>query len=161
MDVADMWRAMRRDPAARPYVGTQVATADEGISMSVTQDCQVALPSANRVPEVTVTITSNRPGVAAQVTIAANLNTPDGSYQGPTMVVGQGQFSATTSIVGAGFVVIPSGFPVLGVGAEAVWADGAPQSLTLNYYQLACDPWVWWRWLLPIFDLLRRFSPSN
>jgi hypothetical protein len=69
MDVADMWRTIRRDPAAaRPHVGAHVATAEEGISMTVTQDCQVALPSANRVPEVTVTITSNRPGVAAAVT---------------------------------------------------------------------------------------------
>jgi hypothetical protein len=119
MNVADMWRTMRRDPAARPHVGTHVATAEEGISMTVTQNCQVALPSANRVPEVT--ITSNRPGVAAQVSILANLNTPDGSYQGPTKVVGQGQFTATTSTVVAGFVVLPSGLPALGVGAEATW----------------------------------------
>jgi hypothetical protein len=161
MDVADMWRTMRRDPAARPHVGAHMATAEAGISMTVTQDCQVALPSANRVPEVTVTITSNRPGVAAQVTIAANLNTPDGSYQGPTKVVGQGQFTATSSTVGAGFIVLPSGFPVLGVGAEALWADGAAHSLTLNYYQLACDPWVWWRWLVPIVDRLRWLSPGN
>ena len=129
--------------------------------MTVTQECQVALQSANRVPEVTVTITSNRPGVAAQVTILANLNTEDFSYQGPTTVVGQGQFTATTSTVSTGFVVLPTVFPALGVGAQALWADGAPQSLTLNYYQLACDPWVWWRWLLPIFDLLRRVSSNR
>jgi hypothetical protein len=38
---------------------------------------------------------TSRPGVAARVTIVANLNSPDGSYQGPTTIVGQGQFSAT------------------------------------------------------------------
>jgi hypothetical protein len=162
MDVADMWRAMRRDPAARPHVGTHVATAEEGISMTVTQECQVALQSADRLPEVTVTITSNRPGVAAQVTIAANLNTGDVSYQGPTKVVGQGQFTATTSTVSAGFVVLPTEFPVLGVGAGALWADGAPESFTLDYYQLACGPWGWWVWWrLPIFDLLRRLFSSS
>jgi hypothetical protein len=48
-------------------------------------------------------VASNRPGVAAQVSVAANLNSPDGSYQGPTTVVGQGQFSATTSSVLANF----------------------------------------------------------
>jgi hypothetical protein len=47
------------------------------------------------------------------------------------------------------------------VGAEALWADGAAHSLTLNYYQLACDPWVWWRWLVPIVDRLRWLSPGN
>ena len=161
MDVADMWRAMRRDPAARPHVGTHVATAEEGISMTVTQECQVALQSADRLPEVTVTITSNRPGVAAQVTILANLNTEDFSYQGPTTVVGQGQFTATTSTVGAGFIVLPTRFPALGVGAFALWADGAPESITLDYFHLACGPWGWWIWWLPIFDLLRRVSSNR
>jgi hypothetical protein len=103
-----------------------------------------------------VTVTSNRPGVDAQVTIAANLNSPDGSYQGPTTTVGQGQFTSTSSQVHAGFIVLPSGWPVLGVGAEATWADGAPHSVTLIYVQLACDPWVWWRWLIPVLNILRR-----
>jgi hypothetical protein len=86
---------------------------------NVMQDRQIALPSGNRIPAVSVTA-SNRPGVAAQVFIAANLNSPDGSYQGPTTVVGQGQLTATTSSVLANFVVLPSGWPVLGVGAEAI-----------------------------------------
>jgi hypothetical protein len=34
---------------------------------------------------------------------------------------------------------LPSGFPVLGVGAVADWADGA-HSATLTYEQIACDP---------------------
>jgi hypothetical protein len=34
---------------------------------------------------------------------------------------------------------LPSGFPVLGVGAVADWADGA-HSATLTYGQIACDP---------------------
>ena len=76
-----------------------------------------------------MTITSNRPGVDAQVTIAANLNSPDGSYQGPTTAVGQGQFTSTSSQVHASFVVLPSGWPVLGVGAETTWADGTPHSV--------------------------------
>jgi hypothetical protein len=42
-----------------------------------------------------VTVTSHRPGVAAQVSIGANLNSADGSYQGPTTTVGHGQFSAS------------------------------------------------------------------
>jgi hypothetical protein len=70
---------MRADPAAAPHAGAQLATAGEEITISVAQECQVALPAGNRVPEVSVTITSNRPGVDAQVTIAANLNSPDGA----------------------------------------------------------------------------------
>jgi len=58
----------------------------------------------------------------------------------------------------ANIVVLPSGWPVLGVGAEAIWADGAPSSLTLNYVQLECDPWVWRRWLIPLMNTLNRFS---
>jgi hypothetical protein len=161
MDIADFWRSMRRNPDDAPRVGAHLEAAGDGISMSVSQECQVALPSANRIPEVSVTVTSNRPGVAAQVTIAANLNSPDGSYQGPTKVVGQGQFTASNSSLRVGFVVLPSGFPVIGVGAEAVWADGAPHSVTLAYYQLECDPWVWWRWLIPLIGRLRLLSLSK
>jgi hypothetical protein len=34
----------------------------EEITISVSQDCQVALPAANLVPEVSVTVTSNGGG---------------------------------------------------------------------------------------------------
>jgi hypothetical protein len=156
MDIARWWRSMHTNAAVAPHAGAHLETPGEEITINIAQECQVALPSANRVPEVSVTITSNRPGVAAQVTVGANLNSPDGSYQGPTMIVGQGQFTATNSDVHAGFVVLPSGWPVLGVGAEATWADGAPHSVTLTYVQLACDPWVWWRWLIPVLNILRR-----
>jgi hypothetical protein len=109
-----------------------------------------------------VTVTSHRPGVAAQVTIGANFNTADGSDQDPTTMVGHGQFTATSSHVHAGFIVLPSGWPVLGVGAEATWADGAPQSFALNYWQIDCDPWVWWRWLIRALVILTRlFSAAT
>jgi hypothetical protein len=145
MDIARIWRSMRADG---PRAGAHLETAGEQTTVSITQECQVAMPWVNRVPEVSVTITSNRPGVAAQVTVGANFNSPDGSYQGPTTLVGQGQFTATSSVVRVGFVVLPSGWPVLGVGSEAEWADGAPLSLTLNYRQIECDPWVWYRWII-------------
>ena len=155
MDIAGMWRSMRTDLTATPHAGVHQETAGDEITISITQECQVALPPQGRlIPEVTVTITSNRPGVAAQVTIGANLNSPDGSYQGPTTTVGQGQFSATNSVVVARFIVLPSGWPVLGAGAVATWSDGAPQSITLNYVQIACDPWVWWHWLIPVINIL-------
>jgi hypothetical protein len=108
MDIAGMWRSMRADPADAPRPGAHQETAGPGITISVTQQCQVALPLAGLTPdEVTVTVTSHRPGVAAQVSIAANFNSPDGSYQGPTTTVGQGQFTARRSHVHAGFVVLP------------------------------------------------------
>jgi hypothetical protein len=79
MDVAALWRSLRTDPAKAPHIGAHQATAGEGITINVAQTCQVALPPRrNLIPEVSVTITSNRPGVAAQVTIGANLNSPDG-----------------------------------------------------------------------------------
>jgi hypothetical protein len=156
MDIARTWHSLHADSAAVPHAGAHLETAGEEITISVVQQCQIALPSGNVVPEVSVTITSNRSGVDALVTIGANLNSPDGSYQGPTTTVGQGQFTSTSSEVHAGFVVLPSGWPVLGVGAEATWADGAPHSVTLTYAQLACDPWVWWRWLIPVLNILRR-----
>ena len=143
MDVAALWRSLRTDPAKAPHIGAHQATAGEEITINIAQTCRVALPPRrNLIPEVSVTITSNRPGVAAQVTIGANLNSPDGSYQGPTTTVGQGQFTATVSEVRTGFVILPSGWPVLGVGAEAIWADGSPHSVTLAYVQIACDPMV-------------------
>src|SRR5262249_38861061 len=108
MDIADMWRSMRSGSDEVPRPGAHLEAAGQGITITVTQECQVALPlSGSRADEVTVTVTSQRPGVAAQVNIGANLNSPDGSYQGPTTTVGQGQFTATDSEVQAGFVVLP------------------------------------------------------
>jgi hypothetical protein len=138
-----------------------------GITLSVTQQCQAALPLQKlTADEVSVTVSSQRPGVAAQVLIAANLNSQDGSYQGPTTTVGQGQFTATGSQVEARFVVLPAaGWPVLGVGAVATWEDGTPESAALSYEQLACDPLIWWLWLVRVLAGLarpfaRRTSPA-
>ena len=155
MDIAGMWRSTR---AEAPHPGAHQQVAGEGITIAVTQQCQTTLPLAGfTADEVTVTVTSHRPGVAAQVSIGANLNSPDGSYQGPTTTVGHGQFTAAArSRVRASFAVLPSGWPVLGVGAEAIWEDGAPHSIALVYEELACDPWVWWRWPIRILDLLTR-----
>ena len=90
MDIAGLWRSMRTDPADAPRPGAHQQTAGPGITISVTQQCQIALPLTSLSPdEVTVTVTSHRPGVAAQVSIAANFNSPDGSYQGPTTTVGR------------------------------------------------------------------------
>ena len=161
MDIAGMWRNMGSGPTDVPHAGLHQQTAGEGITIDVSQECQVALPSGNRIPEIGVTITSNRPGVAAQVIVGANLNSPDGSYQGPTTTVGQGQFTAASSQVSAGFIVLPSGWPVLGVGAQATWADGTAPSAALTYVQLACDPWVWWRWLIPSRNILPRLLPAR
>ena len=104
-----------------------------------------------------MTVTSQRPGVAAQVLIGANFNSQDGSYQGSTTTVGQGQFTASGSDVEARFVVLPAaGWPVLGVGAVATWEDGAPESAALTYEQLACDPLIWWQWLIRLLAVLTR-----
>jgi hypothetical protein len=156
MDIADLWRSMRSDPAEVPRPGARLEAAGQGITIAVTQQCQVTLPlSSFPADEVTVTVTSQRPGVAAQVSIGANLNSPDGSYQGPTTTVGQGQFTVTDSEVQAGFVVLPAaGWPVLGVGADATWADGTTQSFALTYVELQCDPLVWWRWVIRVLAFL-------
>jgi len=151
-----MWRSMRSGSDEVPRPGAHLEAAGQGITITVTQQCQVALPlSDSRADEVTVTVTSQRPGVAAQVSVGANLNSPDGSYQGPTTTVGQGQFTATDSEVQAGFVVLPAaGWPVLGVGADATWADGSTQSFALTYVELQCDPLVWWRWVIRVLAVL-------
>lgn len=132
-----------------------------GVTISVTQQCQTALPLQKLdADEVTVTVTSQRPGVAGDVVIAANFNSPDGSYQGPTTQVGQGQFTATSSEVETRFVVLPAaGWSVLGAGAAANWEDGAPHSVALTYEQLACDPAIWWQWLFRVLGVVMgRFA---
>lgn len=154
MDIAGTWRGLRANPADIPRPGTQATPGDE-IAISAMQQCQVALPLSTFVADaVTVTVTSGRPGVAAQVTIFANLNSVDGSYQGPTSQVGQGQFTATNSQVQASFVVLPSMWPVLGLGAEAVWEDSAPDSFALTYVALVCRWAWWWLWLIRVLDVL-------
>lgn len=156
MDIGAMWLSMRRDPAGAPGPGAHLQTEGPEISISVTQECLIALPPRiSRIPEVSVTITSNRPGVAGQVSIGANFNTPDGSYQGPTTTVGTGQFTATVSQINVRFILLPSGFAVLGVGAAADWADGE-HSANLTYEQIACNPWVWWGWLNRIVGIFSR-----
>jgi hypothetical protein len=155
MDIAGMWRSMRADPAEIPRAGAYQQTAAPGITVSLTQQCQVSMPLTDySSDEVSVTVSSDRPGVPAQVIIAANFNSPDGSYQGPTWTVGNGQFTATTSQVQAGFIVMPAGWPVLGVGAQATWADGAPDSAALTYVQIECEPWVLWQWAIRTLAVL-------
>jgi hypothetical protein len=154
MDIAGMWRSMRTDPAGAPRPGVHLEAAAEGITITVAQQCQVALPLRSMsADEVTVTVTSHRPGVAAQVSVGANLNSADGSFQGPTTTVGQGQFTATDPQVRVSFVVLPAQ-PVLGVGAEATWADGAAQSIALTYVEHECNLSPWWRWLIQALDFL-------
>jgi hypothetical protein len=80
-----------------------IETAGPGITISVTQECQIALPPrTSRIPEVNVTVTSQCPGVSAQVIVSANFNTPDGSYQ---TTVGSGQFTTTKPQVQVRFTV--------------------------------------------------------
>jgi hypothetical protein len=158
MEIPDMWRSMRPVPTEAPRAGARQETAAADITISVTQQCQTALPLENfTADEVTATVTSNRPGVAGQVVIAANFNSANGSYQGPTTTVGQGQFTATDAEVATRFVVLlPAGWPVLGVGAVVNWEDGAPESAALTYEQLACNPWIWWQWLIRVLAVATR-----
>lgn len=164
MDIASMWRNMHPDNAEMPRPGIHQEAPADGITITVGQQCQVALPVPSlKADEVTVTVTSHRPGAAAQVTVGANLNSADGNYQGPATTVGQGQFTATESQVLVRFVVLPTDpWPVLGVGAEATWADGTAQSVALTYVQIECDHLVWLSWLIRILAVLTRpFSVSR
>jgi hypothetical protein len=156
-DVANMWRALRTNPAEVPQPGVLVQSAGSEIAINAVQECVVALPPrATMTPVVDVTVTSQRPGFAGLVSIGANFNSLDGSYQGPTTRVGQGQFTGTVSEVHARFILLPSGFPVVGIGAVVDYADGV-HGATLTYQQIACNPWVWWQWLTPIAGTLSRF----
>ena len=84
MDIADAWRTLRTNPADAPRAGAHLETAGQSITTTITQECVVALPRASYSPDlVTITVTSLRPGVAGHVTVGANLNSPDGSYQRP------------------------------------------------------------------------------
>lgn len=158
MDIAGMWRSAHPGTTEVPRPGIHQEAPADGITITVTQQCQVALPVPSlKADEVTVTVISQRPGIAAQVTVGANLNSTDGSYQGPTTTVGQGQFTATASQVRVGLVVLPTDpWPVLGVGAEAAWADGTAHSVALTYVQIECDHLVWLSWLLRIIAILTR-----
>jgi hypothetical protein len=146
MDITHVWRTLRADPAALPHVGAHLETAGQEITTTISQECVVAVPRASYSPNlVTITVTSHRPGVAGHVTVGANLNSRDFSYQGPTTTVGHAEFTAAISQVVVRFVVLPwTGFPVLGFDAQVDWLDGAPESITLDYVLLECNPWVWW-----------------
>lgn len=147
-----MWRQLH--PGETPQVGVSGPAQTDDIAItSVAQQCQVAVPAATlAADEVTVTVTSSRPGAAGDLSVFVNLNSADLSYQGPTIAVGQGQFTATDSEVQVSFVVLPTaGWPYLGVGAQATWADGSEQSVAITYVEIACRPWWWWTsWLIRV-----------
>ena len=44
MDIADVWRILRADPADAPRADAHVETAEQGITTRLTQECVVALP---------------------------------------------------------------------------------------------------------------------
>jgi hypothetical protein len=62
--------------------------------------------------------------------------------------------------VQVGFVVVPTaGLPCLGVAAEVTWADGAPESIALTYWEIECDGPVWLSWLMRLVAYVPwRFS---
>jgi hypothetical protein len=155
MDITGLWHSFRPNSADAPRPGAHYATAEAGIRTTLSQDCVIALPPSSYSPNlVTVTVTSLRPGVAGHVTVLVNLNSRDASYQGPTINVGEGDFTATNSQVIVRFVVLPwVGLPMLGYGGVADWADGT-RSLTLNYVLFECNPWTWWAWPARILNAL-------
>jgi hypothetical protein len=109
-----LWRSLRA-AAGPPQTGAHIQTVEAGITVDVMQDCRIALPSGNRIPAVGVTVASNRPGVAAQVSIAANLNRTavirvDGRGPGPV--------HRDRIICPGSLVVLPSGWPVLGLALK-------------------------------------------
>ena len=161
MDIRDIWLRVSDQPGDAPRAGAHPQAATEGITISgLAQQCQTAIPLPGLVAdEVTVTVTSGRPGQAGQVTVGANFNSPDGSYQGPTTTVGHGQFTATSSQTTVSFVVLPANWPLLGVGAEAVWEDGTQPSEALTYAALVCTWRWWWVWLIRVLSFA-SFSPS-
>jgi hypothetical protein len=172
MDTARLWRGMQVDPAIALAPGAHQQTADMGITLGVTQQCQVALPLWDsplwsfKPSEINVTVSSNRPGVAAKVTVAANLNSLDLNYQGSPITVGHGEFTATSGHIYAGFVGLrPAGWPLIGVGAFATWQDGAPDSVDLTYLLLECEPGFLSQWLLRVLasgqDIKRRALPGH
>jgi hypothetical protein len=156
MDIARLWQSHRSNPSEVPRADLNLPAAAGEITISVTQECLIALPPRrSRVPLVTATVTSNRLGEAGQVSVGANFNSFDGSYQGPTTNVGQGQFTAASSQFVVRFVLLPSGFPLLGIGAVVDYGDGV-HAATLTYQKIACNPWVWWNWLSPVGGILNR-----
>jgi len=162
VDIADLSRRLRADPTVALRPGEQQQTADQGIKISsLTQQCQQTIPLQTlAVDVVTVTVTSQRPGVAAQVSFWANFNSLDLSYQGPSIAVGQGQFTDTNSQAQASFAVQSSNWPILGVATTATWADGAPESLALQYAVIVCFWKRWWIWLMRVLGSL-GLHPSS
>ena len=57
-------------------------------------------------------------------------------------------------------MVLPSNWPLLGVGAQAVWADGTQQSGALTYAALVCTWRWWWIWLIRVFSFANLRAPS-
>jgi hypothetical protein len=164
MDIAALWRGLRTEPGETPRPGVSRQTAPPGISISFTQSCVTPIPLRHGyvADQVNVVVMSDRPGQPGQVIIAANLNSQDLSYQGPTWTVGEGEFTATTAQLQASFVLLPTGgLPVLGVGAQATWQDGTPDSAALTYAEIGCRPPAWWQWLIRIVAITSRSFESK
>jgi hypothetical protein len=69
-DIASLWRTMRANPTDVPRVGAHLETPAPGITISVSQECLTTLPRRRfGIPEASVTVTSQRPGVPGQVTL--------------------------------------------------------------------------------------------
>jgi hypothetical protein len=161
MEIPEVWRRAqtRRGDTARPrHSEPQPMAADCLAITDVVQQCRRIIPILHLdllVDGVAVTVTSGRPGVGGQVSVAVNLNSLDGGYQGPLLMERQGQFTATTSQVQATFTILPDQWPVLGVFARADWDDGAETCYALTYKDIACGwPW-WWRLLTRLIRSLR------
>ncbi len=126
--------------AAASHTGGARAAA--GVSLrSIKQRCVTVTVNGKRVTfdRVTVTAASGRKHAAATVSFEYNLNSADGSYQGPASQFAVGHFTKKRGTATATLRLPQPAYPVLGLSAAAVWADGRPTSYALDYKKiLAC-----------------------
>jgi hypothetical protein len=114
MDIADVWRILRADPADAPRADAHLETAEQGITTRLTQECVVALPRGVTPPSSH----RNSDGPSATVLLAMwqsvlTSTAPDGSYHGPTQRLATASSPPQLSQVVVPFVVLPWASSVL------------------------------------------------
>lgn len=123
---------------AAPANGSVAAAGGVHIK-HVKQQCTVVRRAGKKVTvdRVTVTAVSGRPGVRAVLDFAYNLNSADGTYQGPAKRFAVRHFTKPKGKTSAWFSLAKTAWPIMGLSVEATWSDGAAPSIDLTYVKVA------------------------
>ena len=142
MDITHVWRTLHADPAALPHVGAHLETAG--------QESQARSCPSDRKCRMSASSARSRRFCKFLSWLSFEMAGQNNSLS----VTGIPQNVAITESEITVRFHPGRAFPCSALMLRSIGWTGAPQSITLDYVSLECNPWVWWWWPSRVLHLL-------